>query len=233
MQTHLMTTSLINIIVSPQEAFRDLRGRPNSLAPVALIIFSLLCVIWVYYARVDMAWLADHTVQSYAASPGHELSQADEQRMRTSLAHMSPTFMGVTSALSVTVALLATFFVLAMYLQLISAVTGEALKMRHWFSLVTWCSIPMVFASLATLINMLLVHDGALAAERMNPLSLRQLIASDRPGFGVFDYIDLTVIWALVLMIAGYRAWTRRSVAVSLAIFLAPLVLVGAIAQLL
>lgn len=223
---------LTNVIVSPHAAFLALRERPTALFPLGLLILSSVLVTFLYYKTVDFEWFVDHLVQARVASSGSSIPLDQQEKMHAALASVSPTVMGIFSAASAALLMCVVFFGIALYLNIISVLTGDGFKLKNWLSLVSWCALPMLTALLVTLIS-LFISDRQLAPEHMNPLSFSNLLALDASGAarpnGLLQYTDPTVLWALGLAIVGYRRWTGRSMLTSVLIFLAPVIFVTGI----
>ena len=70
----------------------------------------------------------------------------------------------------------------------------------------------------------------------MNPLSFGSLLALDGEGATIVERIllalDVTVLWATVLQILGYQAFTQRSIVRATIVVLGPLALIVLIASL-
>jgi hypothetical protein len=85
-------------------------------------------------------------------------------------------------------------------------------------------------------VNLYVADARFLPAEQLNPLSFGSLLAIDPQGATVVQRIllslDVTVLWATVLQILGYQAFTQRSVVKATLIVLGPLALIVLIASL-
>ena len=222
--------ALTNILTSPMEAFRALREKPTVLFPMALIIAANVAAILCYYNTVDYPWLVDTLVQTAVDSSDGELPAEAQEQMRKGLSSMSPAVMSGVSAISIAIILPLIFCLSALYFLIISAITNDGFKFKDWLSLISWSYIPNVFAGLATVVNILMSSNGQLSPYRMNPLSFTSLLSLDAEGqnalASILSNVDITVLWALALLVLGYGQWTGRGLAGSAAIVLAPSVLI-------
>lgn len=210
------------------EAFQALREKPTVLLPLALIVASSAAAILVYYNTVDYPWLIDTLVQTAVDRSDGGLSAEQQDQMRKALGMMSPAVMSVISAISMVVILPSIFCLSALYFLIVSATTNDGFKFKEWLSLNSWCSIPMVISSLAAIVNILMNPNGQLNPYLMNPLSFTSFLSLDTQGSiaGSLSYVDVTTLWTLGLVVAGYRHWTKRNLPVTLAVVLGPWALI-------
>ena len=222
--------TLTDIVTSPTEAFRSLREKPSILFPLLLILTANVTILLCYYNTVDFPWLVDTLVQTAIDRTGGDMSQEAQEQIRKAMGSMSPSVMAAINALSIAIILTLVLCLSALYFLIISAVTSDGFKFKNWLSLVSWCSVPTVFASLAALVNILISSNGQLSPYRMNPLSFTSLLSLDAGGqntlASTLSNVDITTLWALVLLVMGYRQWTGRDLAGSAAIVLAPSVII-------
>lgn len=218
--------TITNIFTSPGDAFRTLRERPSFLLPVAVLLAASVAVILWYYGAVDIVWMMEKSLEtSQAELPADQREQMLEQLGQTPRGVLAGTS-AIAAALVVVVLLLLT----AMYFSIVSMLTNDGLRFRQWFSLASWASLPVALASVASLVNLALNDPTYLPAEELNPLTIRNLLGLDTQGGGftaaLLTYGDVTSIWALALMVVGYRQWTGRDIAVSALIVTAPLLVI-------
>ena len=57
-----LINTAINIIASPSEAFSELEQRPTKLFPIAVILISMMLVMFWYYTIVDFDWFIDDSL---------------------------------------------------------------------------------------------------------------------------------------------------------------------------
>jgi hypothetical protein len=218
-------SQIVNIFTAPAEAFRALREKPTFLLPIAaLIVVSCSVIVW-YYNAVDMVWFMQRSLEQSAADiPADQRAQILEQ--------IENTPRGVTAGVSAVAAALLVIVLLLLtagYLTLVSMFTNDGFKFGRWFSLVSWSSFPVVLSSLASLVNLAVNDPTHMPAEELNPLAFRNLLGLDGSATGLYaallQYSDPTSLWALALMVLGYRQWTGKSLEKAALIVTAPLLL--------
>jgi hypothetical protein len=228
MSTNGLGETLINIFTSPGEAFTALQHQPRILFPLALLIVFNVGASLLYMRSVDIPWLLETTSQqALERLPDDQREQALENISKT-----SPTVVTAIAGVQSGLSLLILLFLPAAYLAIVSLVTNDGYKLKRWFSLVCWCSLPLLLAIVATLANILAGDASHLAPERLNPLSFGNLLGLETGtniASRVLRSLDLTSVWSLVLLVLGYQAWTSKPLGKSAAIVLAPMIVVVAI----
>lgn len=211
----------LDIFVSPGEAFERLRERPRILFPLLILVVLSAGVVYWYYSAVDLAWMIE--TQMPDAMPADQPTGALEGSGMAAV-------IGIVAAVSAGAGLLLGLLVSAGYLAFISMLTNDGYRFRQWFSLVCWCSLPMVLGQLATGVNLLVSDVSRLPPEQLNPLSFANLLGLDA-GSGESGNLVMTLsptaLWALILVVLGYHSWTRRSVATAAAIVLGPPIVIA------
>lgn len=218
--------TITNIFTSPGEAFRTLRERPSFLLPVAVLLAASVAVILWYYSAVDVVWMMERSLETSQA----ELPADQREQMLEQLGQAPRGVLAGTSAIAATFIVIVLLLLTAMYFSIVSMLTNDGLRFRQWFSLASWASLPVALASVASLVNLALNDPTYLPAEELNPLAIRNLLELDIQGSGftaaLLTYGDVTSIWALALMVIGYRQWTGRDIAVSALIVTGPLLVI-------
>lgn len=215
--------TLVDIFTAPTEAFGILRDKPRVLFPLALLLVCYVGLTFVYMRSVDIPWLLENNIQSAAA----RMSPDQRQQAIDRISKISPTVVTVSAVVSSCLALLVLLFLAAGYLALVSLLTNDGYKLSRWFSLVCWCSLPLIVALLASLVNVLVGDASHLAPEKLNPLSFGNLFELTGPPRGFADRmlrrIDPTSVWSMALLVFGYQAWTGKALGKAAGIVLAPL----------
>lgn len=219
--THSNTTHLTNIITTPTTAFYALKEKPSVLFPFALIIAASVAMMACFFVTVDFTWLIDQMVTAQSVGK----SDAEIEGIQKGMDMMSIKVMGISSIVGMIFGVSLYFTVFAGYLFLVNKlITTESISFKSWFSLVCWCSIPFIFSSLASILNILLAN-GQITLEAMNPLSFNNLFFHLSPTdklFGPVNSWDPITIWSIVLTVLGVKQWTGKSLLTSTAIVLAP-----------
>ena len=223
--TKLLDTA-VNIIASPREALESLKLKPTILLPLAAIVIANVAVVFAYYSQVDIAWVLEASLQNATEDLGPREREAALDRMQ----NLSPMVVASAGAVSAALFLTLWMFLNAAYLAGISLVTDDGLRLKHWFAMICWCALPIVFGSAASLANIFLSDATFLRPDRMNPLSFSSLLDLDSAAGNAMlqsvQSLDITAAWAIVLTVCAYHVWTRRNLLASALIVLAPATLI-------
>lgn len=117
----------------------------------------------------------------------------------------------------------------AVYLRIVSSIMGLEIKIDQWFALVAYSRIPgdaCVLLITAVLTMALFISSEVLGLESAVLTRLILGSSSTFPSIGFFlDFRNLAEIWVIALLMIGFRDWSGKSILVSLAIVIAPTVL--------
>ena len=213
----------INVLTAPTEAFRVIKEWPTSLFPLALVVLSTLLVTGWYFAILDYDWYIDDTLSQFP-----DFTEAELEEARQGMQALSPNNMMWITLLSSGVSLLVLYLIQTSYLSLVSALQGDEIRFKQWWSLVAWTNIPALFLSISMAVNILLNPNGQLSILELNGLTLLSLgMEPDNPSLNrIFATINLAMIWNLTLLVMAYRQWLNSSIVKSMTIVLAPYLLI-------
>lgn len=219
-----------NVFASPNDAFAAIRDKSRVWLPLVVLIGSYALISLIYMNSVDLPWFMEQQVDAQIAMSGNEMTAEERERAIEASSGLSPMAVGSISAVASAVFILVWTFLVALYYTGISFATGDGIKLKKWFALVCWCTLPIVLGMLASLVNILANDARFMLQEDLNPLSFRNLLGVDTSEFGtlqrVLASLDLSTVWALALGVLGYQAWTERSFLKSAGIVLGPLGLI-------
>jgi hypothetical protein len=191
-------------------------------------------VQYAYMLAVDLPWLMDQQLQA-----GGNLTEEQRSQAVDAATSIPPSVLGAIQGVSGAVIILIVYALIALYYTGVSFATHDGVKYGQWLALIAWCSLPGVLGMIASLVNLQVTDARFLPQEQLNPLSFGSLLALDPQGATIVQRIlmslDVTVLWATVLQILGYQAFTRRSAVTATIIVLGPLaliVLIGTLAAL-
>ncbi len=220
-KTHPVTTA-INILTAPGEAFTTIRAYPTKLFPVSVVLLSLMAVMFWYFSIVDFDWYVDNTLAQA------NLSDAQHDEARERMLSMSQTNFMLLGMVGAGVGILAIWMLQTVYLTLVSALRGDDIKFTHWFSLVAWTGLTSLVSVLGMCVNILLNTNGQLSNYDLDPLTLANLgmQSSNSSIEMIFNAINLTVIWSLILMMMAYRQWLQSGWVRAVGIVLGPYILI-------
>jgi hypothetical protein len=216
----------VDLITAPKQAFAEIKERPRVWLPLVLLSVSLAAVSFAYMTSVDLGWYFDQQLQQ-SAPDLTELQREEMVRVQTSL---GGTTLGAIGAVTSPLGLVLGLFIYALYLMGVGFVIKDGVRLKQWFALLSWCSLPIALGVVASLINILVGDARFMAQDQINPLAFINLLGLDREGLTPIERgllsIDITTIWATVLCVLGYQAWTNRSLAVAIAVVLGPVALI-------
>jgi hypothetical protein len=212
------------LATSPSAAFAELRERPRFWFPLLAIAISTAVMIAWYYSVVDIDWLKE---QIFGSNP-------DMQKMPAEARAAAMNFMGrktmLISGIFGAVMVIPFFFLLtALYFLLAAKITKMPLGLKHWFSLVCWCSLPILINVAAGAVVLLLRDNDQIIPGVLQPLSLNELVFH-RPmgarGQALLDSFNIAGVLSSILMVIGVHAWSQRSWLFSSIVALLPTVLI-------
>ena len=225
---------LSNIFTAPAAAFAVIKERPRAWFPLLVLMIGTFVVQVAYMQAVDLPWLLDQQLQVNNNITEEQRSQAVDAATQ-----VPASVLGALQGLSGALAILIVYALVALYYTGVSFATHDGIKYGQWLGLIAWCSLPAIFGMIASLVNLYVTDARFLPAEQLNPLAFGSLLAIDPQGATIVQRVllslDVTVLWATVLQILGYQAFTQRSIVRATVIVLGPLaliVLIGTIAAL-
>jgi hypothetical protein len=209
-------TGIINIITSPTAFFPALRQKPSFAFPLILVLIAGVATLTVYFFMVDFAWLTS----------GFTSSDSTPTQAAMTEPVISPTLLTVTSLSGVLIVTPLALLLYAAYFLLVDkTLHNKSHTFKFWFSMVCWCSIPALFISISSCINIILADNGRIPLNEINPLTFNSLFFHLTPGddfFALLSSLDLSMLWSKTLMFLGFRESTQASVSLSIAIVLTP-----------
>jgi hypothetical protein len=219
--------TLLGMFFEPGKSFAAIEKKSMVLLPLLLTMVGGVALIFWYYQQVDFAWLQDKIL----AGKDMEPAQRD-----AALKFMTKSMMTNMSLLGVLIGPPIMYAITALYYLIVAKITDIPVSYGKWFAFVTWSSVPNLLAFLLGVVQILLASQGHLAYNQLNPLSLDQLffhVEMSSPWATLLDSISATSIWSLVLMVVGFQAWSKKPRLTSIAIVLAPsIVILGGMALL-
>jgi hypothetical protein len=139
---------------------------------------------------------------------------------------MSPVALASISSVAAPIGIVLALFISALYLTGVGFLVHDGIRLKQWFAFSAWCFLPIVLGLIASLINILVGDARFMTQEEINPLAFGNLLGIDREELtglqrGLLN-LDISTLWAIVLFVLGYQAWTKRSTALALAVMLGP-----------
>ncbi len=207
--------TLLQMFCEPSKAFSDIRNHGRPLLPLLLITLGSALIIFWYYNSVDFLWLQDHLVTAIPDAAQREAAKK----------FMTKGAMSTMGVVSILIGIPLFSALLACYFLIVAKIKNLPISFSKWFAFVTWSSVPGLLILPLGAIQILLSHNGQLAPEQLNPLTLNQLlfhVDMAHPWKGLLDSVNFTTLWSLGLMTVGFQAWSKLSRATSLFFVLLP-----------
>jgi hypothetical protein len=215
-----------NIFTAPREAFAALKERPRVLLPVVVLMIGFSAVSFYFLSHVDMGFFLDNQMRAGNAS----VTDAQREQAVAAATKIPPLVYGAIGAVSSIFFVFLIILLVASYYTVVSFVTNDGVKLKQWFALLCWCTLPQVLGIVAQLVNMIVNDPRFMLQDQINPLAFGNLLSIDRTGVSLVQRIllgiDVTAIWSLVLQVLGYQYFTKKSYATSAAIVLGPIAMI-------
>lgn len=196
-----MFVRLIDVLFLKDGAFIELERRPRFGAMLVLLLGSTGAVLVWYAMQLDPAWFAGAVL-----GPGSEGVAIDPRTL--ALASVASSVAGGLALLAIN----------ALYLHLLTQAMCPGHRFLEWFAFCVWTSTPQLFTTLLMAARLLVGDTSRLMPEDLQIASLDALfleLAPDSPWRGLAASVSLATAWQLLLMTAGFGAWTRRRLPVA------------------
>src|SRR5688500_1738958 len=160
---HMKSMELaLTTLTAPRTAFLELRERPSFWLPLTLTLVGTAAVLFWYYSIVDIAWLADHLIESNA-----RLRQLPEDQRERAMASMTRTGLMVSSVVAAPLVIMVLRLVEAGYYSLVGKIANVQYSFRQWFALSWWTSLPHVLGIVTMAALLLLSQTNQLGSEEL------------------------------------------------------------------
>lgn len=215
----------LNLWTSPRATYAELKPNPRLWYPLLAILLIQIAVTVYYSMSVDISWMMEQTM----TASGRDFTPEQQEAMERMQSSMTGTTQAVIGSIAVLVMFPLVFSALAGYFTLVSSFTADGIRFRQWFGFVAWSATPILFSALASLVTISLNDNGQIMQTDLNPLSLNSLafnLPFGQPGATFLSSIDLAMIWSMCLNIIGYRVWTEKPLGFSIAVAIAPSVII-------
>ena len=230
-----MINKVIDIFTNPVELFRS-EKEDSSWVPPALIIIAFGIVSGLFVASgIDTQAMGEAQMEAIfeqmeqGGTPAAEIEQARAaaQAQMNQQSQGGGVLIYGGAVIGVVVYFFLILLVYALYFYIVSRIMDAELAYTDWLALVSWSQMPMVIASVITVVVFFVVGVGAQGTPE-NYLSLARYLPlpnENNPMFGeMVKGLDLISIWIVALMAIGFKTWTDKSIGVSLAVAVAPYV---------
>jgi hypothetical protein len=213
----------VNVFTAPNSAFAALKERPRVWLPLLLLIAGYAAVSFTYMNSVDIGWYMDQQIPQSAGLTEEQRAQAV-----TAAARFSPTFYGAVGAVVTPLFIVLVLFLTALYYTIVSFFSNDGVKLRQWFALCCWCTLPSLLSLVAQLVNLSVNDARFMLQDSVNPIAFGTLLSIERTAATpivqrILLGIDITVFWTLALSVLGYQMFAKSSFTKSVIVVLGPL----------
>lgn len=216
--------TVLDMLLEPATAFAGLRERPSWLLPASLVAGGMALIMLWYFSILDIPWFMESLLYEGGAEPTQEQIDA----FREGAEDLSPTVFMISGFFGAIFGIVLIWILQAGYLTLVSALTGDGFRFANWFCLATWISIPSLLTIIGMAITLALNQNGQISQLELDPLQLGNLGLrfGDSGLDNTIGQISLTQLWAMGLLVYGYRLWLKGSWLRSALIALLPQLLI-------
>lgn len=219
-----MFQNLIDIITAPSAVFTRLKEKPTILFPLLLVLLMTASVQVGYVLMTDRGFLADQQMEQVEAIFPN-LGAEQREQMEEQMLNQSSTAMILNASVGTVVVLFVIMALYALYLRFACKFSFVELGWKAWLSMVSWTSIPTLFGALASWVVLLSNSNGQVPLTDLNALNFSNLIGLGGQG-GPLAYLTPLHFWSFALLALGYQNWTKKGLASSALISLAPYLLI-------
>jgi len=212
------------LATSPSSAFAELRERPRFWLPLLVVALATGVMMAWYYSVVDIDWLRE---QLFGSNP--DIQKMPAEQRAAAMNFVGRPMLLISSVIGACMGIPFFYLVTALYFLIVAKITKIPLGLKHWFSLVSWCSLPVLLNIIAGVISLLLRDNNQIAPGSIQPLSVNELllhIPMGAKGQTFFESISIPAILNSVLTIIGVRVWSERSWLFSTIVSLLPVALI-------
>jgi len=191
---------LLNIIQSlaePNRFYKSFFSTPHGwLFPLLLLVGATLGTQYVYIDSLSLGALVEFSAR--------DIIDEDRKAEHIANAALLSKDMILTSSLITTLLSFVKIFLIALILLLINQVTSTTQqRFGAWISLVVWTSLPTIFISLVSIINIISVANVGTLAPEMLAITNVAGLSGFAPGSTAFKLtisLDLIHLWSLALL---------------------------------
>lgn len=191
------------LINDPVGTFLELKdaGIRTALVPLFIQIITTGVLLLIYYQWVNFDWLLTQLAKGMSPTEGKVLV-----KILTRATLSTSSMLG--SALIIPLVTL----IFALYFFLFGKIYNIDKRYSQWFVFFTWASMPTVLTLPLGLFAMLM-SDGRLMTDQINPLALNVLLDLDDDSSWrtLASSVTVLLIMSNALTIIGFRTWTGFS----------------------
>lgn len=211
--------ALVSMFYEPTRAFTMLEPRRYTLFVTVLLVASSCCLLLYYFSVVDFSWMAEQMFASIKDAERREQSMKMVTRSMMMMGALGGAVIGTPLVLAL----------MALYFSLVGKVINRDMRFGAGFALSAWASVPNLLVLPLGAMQILLASHGQISLSQLNPLSLNQLVfqyGMAHPMASLMDSLSVTSVWTAVLLVIGFKTWTRSVTSTAVAVVAAPYVVI-------
>ena len=141
---------------------------------------------------------------------------------------MSQTAMASITSVTILIMVPIVYVLQSVYFVIVSNVNNDGYEFKQWLSFIAWTNMPSLLAVFAMFATIFFSANGQVPPDTLNSLSLNELFFGLEPSKGLgklLSSIHIGQLLSFFVMVVGYQTWTKKSMANSAMIVLAPFIL--------
>ncbi len=197
-----------DVFIKPNRVFATIKVRENwSWFPFIIVVVMGILPTYLYFHQVDFDWYKNVVVNASLqnVSPAERKAMFDQLTLENTQFF---TIVGISFSYVIVNA------ILAIYLHLATKSDAENVQgFSDWYGFTWWTSMPVVFASVASLLVLLIAGSPQLAPDTLHITSLAWWVGSEQGDamYNLLSSLRLESLWSIYLIAVGISQWTRIS----------------------
>lgn len=199
------------LVFEPRRAFAELDARPRFWWPLLVLAIANGVLTFWYTSVVDMEWVVHEQLST--SSFGANMTDDEIGRLARQAADQQG-FRAVLGACATLLGLPLVMLLFGLYYLLAGKVTGVDRSFRHWYSLVSWTTLPQALVVIPAAFVLATATSSQIPQQALQPLSLNELffhLAPGDKGFALLSNVSVLNLVSLYLGTVAVQLWSGRS----------------------
>lgn len=197
----------IDALISPEQAFNTVKEKKGwSWVPFIFVVVAMLATYSYYFSVVDAEWLQNQNIEQITKN--NAMSDDEIKAMRET---MSIDVLKYGTLIGGPLTLIVVSLIFAVYLNIASKIsTKSEYTFTQWYGFTWWANMPLVIASLVSILVIVFAPDGKIAMQDLQPASLNSLLLGLDMGnawYGFAEAINVFTFWSIFLTTVGIKAY--------------------------
>lgn len=197
----------IDALISPEQAFTTVKDKKGwSWVPFLFVVATMVATYSYYFSVVDGEWLQNQTVEQMTKD-----SAMTDDEIKAMSEGMSLTALKYGAMFGAPIGVVVISLIFAIYLNIASKIsTKSEYTFTQWFGFTWWTNMPIVVASLVSILVIVFAPDGKIAMQDLQPASLNSLLLGlemSNAWYSIVEAINVFAFWSIFLTTVGIKAW--------------------------